>query len=45
MDARSAPANTATGPIAYADHLTAAIGVSDFARSLAWYRERLADYL
>ena len=41
MDGRTAPADTATRPIAYADHLTAAIGVSDFARSLAWYRDVL----
>jgi predicted enzyme related to lactoylglutathione lyase len=41
MDARTSPAQPAAGPIAYAGHLTAAISVSDFARSLAWHQDVL----
>jgi catechol 2,3-dioxygenase-like lactoylglutathione lyase family enzyme len=41
MDARTASARTDVGPIAWAGHLTAAISVSDFARSLAWYQDVL----
>jgi CreA protein len=41
MDTHTSPAAATTGPIAYAGHLTAALGVSDFARSLAWYQEVL----
>jgi catechol 2,3-dioxygenase-like lactoylglutathione lyase family enzyme len=41
MDAPTASARPDAGPIGFTDHLTAAIGVSDFARSLRWYTDVL----
>jgi catechol 2,3-dioxygenase-like lactoylglutathione lyase family enzyme len=37
---QSSPAQQ-TGPIRYAGHMTAAIGVSDMERSRSWFQERL----
>jgi CreA protein len=37
----SSSASAGTAPIAWANHMTAALGVSDFDRSIAWYRDVL----
>ena len=37
----SSPASPGTAPIAWAAHMTAALGVSDIDRSIAWYRDVL----
>ena len=37
----SSSASAATTPIAWARHMTAALGVSDIDRSIAWYRDVL----
>ena len=37
----SSSASPATTPIAWAAHMTAALGVSDIDRSIAWYRDVL----